>query len=79
MAEAGVQEKPESTQGREVKVPAREAEPASAKKQRNGQKPKRLFFCQYLTLLSLVSFEGNLNRKTFVPLTGDFNLLHQCY
>ncbi|CAA7031719.1 unnamed protein product [Microthlaspi erraticum] len=41
MAETRVQEKLESTQHRKVEVPAREAEPASAKKQRNGQKPKR--------------------------------------
>ncbi|KAL1199221.1 Kinesin-like protein KIN-6 [Cardamine amara subsp. amara] len=36
-----VQKKAESTQGQEIEVPAREAEPASTKKQRNGQKPKR--------------------------------------
>ncbi|KAL9306742.1 Kinesin-like protein KIN-6 [Arabidopsis thaliana] len=36
-----VQKKAVSIQGQETEVPAREAEPASTKKQKNGQKPKR--------------------------------------
>ncbi|KAG7597669.1 P-loop containing nucleoside triphosphate hydrolase [Arabidopsis suecica] len=40
-AKTHVQKKAESIQGQEIEVPAREAEPASTKKQRNGQKPKR--------------------------------------
>ncbi|XP_020869295.1 kinesin-like protein KIN-6 isoform X3 [Arabidopsis lyrata subsp. lyrata] len=40
-AKTCVQKKAESIQGQEIAVPAREAEPASTKKQRNGQKPKR--------------------------------------
>ncbi|XP_023633123.1 kinesin-like protein KIN-6 isoform X3 [Capsella rubella] len=36
-----VQKKAESIHGQEIEVPAREAEPTSTKKQRNGQKPKR--------------------------------------
>ncbi|XP_010477237.1 PREDICTED: kinesin-like protein KIN-6 [Camelina sativa] len=40
-AKTRVQKKAESTKGQEIEVPAREAEPTSTKKQRNGQKPKR--------------------------------------
>ncbi|CAE5958010.1 unnamed protein product [Arabidopsis arenosa] len=40
-AKTRVQKKAESFQGQEIEVPAREADPASTKKQRNGQKPKR--------------------------------------
>ncbi|ESQ34793.1 hypothetical protein EUTSA_v10006798mg [Eutrema salsugineum] len=40
-AETCVQEKSESTEGRETEIPAREIEPASTKKQRNRQKPRR--------------------------------------
>lgn len=41
LAETRDQEKSESTQGREIEIPAREAEPASTKKQRNEQKKPR--------------------------------------
>ncbi|CAH2036756.1 unnamed protein product [Thlaspi arvense] len=41
IAETHVQEKSEATEVREIETAPREAEPASTKKQRNGQKPKR--------------------------------------
>ncbi|KFK44129.1 hypothetical protein AALP_AA1G219400 [Arabis alpina] len=41
ISEIRVQEKSESTQGPEIEIPAREAEPASTKKQGSRQKPRR--------------------------------------
>ncbi|CAF1982748.1 unnamed protein product [Brassica napus] len=41
LAETRDQKKSESTKGREIEIPAREAEPASTKKQRNEQKKPR--------------------------------------